>query len=70
MVPKQQQPQLMNQNKSKTGRRKKKTRTKQKTGREKQPALYAGVSGRDRKQKPRRDGAASSEQQGERGVCF
>ena len=53
MVPKQQQPQLMNQNKSKTGRRKKKTRTKQKTGREKQPALYAGVSGRDRKQKPR-----------------
>lgn len=69
MVPKQQQRQLMNQNKSKTGRRKK-TKTKQKTGREKQPALYAGVSGRDRKQKPRRDGAASSEQQGERGVCF
>ena len=57
----------MNQNKSKTGRRKKKPK---KTGREKQPELYAGVSGRDRKQKPRRDGAASSEQQGERGVCF
>lgn len=66
MDSKQQQPQLMNQNKSKTGRRKK----KKKTGREKQPELYAGVSGRDKKQKPRRDGAASSEQQGERAVCF
>ena len=68
MDSKQQQPQLMNQNKSKTGRRKKKNQKK--TGSEKQPELYAGVSGRDKKQKPRRDGAASSEQQGERGVCF
>ena len=66
MDSKQQQPQLMNQNKSKTGRRKK----IKKRGREKQPELYAGVSGRDKKQKPRRDGAASSEQQGERAVCF
>lgn len=52
MVSQEQQRQLMNQNKAKQGGKKK----KQQPGKEKQPALYAKVSGKDRKQKPERWG--------------